>query len=374
MYRSRLHRGGGLLALLLTALTLTLTLSGPGTARAQDSSDICDPSEPVACIPIPEQPVEPGANTPSIGAPIPPVPGPCTPIAVQAPSAGTGIAVPLPPGCPVGDVITTMNRANLLWARAVRTLDPSVLDEVWAGAARQSVRDYVAQLRAAGQYLAPELRAITLTGIQNNGRRARLTTVETWYMELRWWPSGPVILADRQRVANLYELEWGQSGWKVVRNEVHPVDNQLPLPPLPPGPPSPPCIAIFPPPPGCEGSESPASSVTVTADKEIYLPGETVVATVTNTGNTVLAGGSGYGCGLVEVGYAPGGGDMYTPAPGGAEVCPAIAILLKPGESRTETFTFTELGQYRLIVRMSVEGSPTGQTVVASDPFMVVVT
>jgi hypothetical protein len=64
------------------------------------------------------------------------------------------------------------------------------------------------------------------------------------------------------------------------------------------------------------------------------------------------------------------GMDVFQPAPGGADVCTAIAILLKPGESRTETFTLSQPGRYRVIVRASVEGGD-GQVVVASHEFAV---
>jgi hypothetical protein len=165
-------------------------------------------------------------------------------------------------------------------------------------------------------------------------------------------------------------MELRGTQWMVVRNEVHRTDEVIPLPPLPtPVPPSQPCIAIFPPPPGCGGPTNPGASVSVTADREVYHPGDTIAATVTNTGSATLSGGGGYVCGMVEVVVARGE-DVYEPAPGGADVCTAIAILLKPGESRTETFTLNQPGRYRVIVRASVEGG-NGQTVVASDTFTV---
>jgi surface-anchored protein len=204
-----------------------------------------------------------------------------------------------------------MNRANVLWAHAVRTLDTTGLPEVWAGPALDGVRTYVEQLRRTGQYVTPELRAIVLTGLQTDGRRAHLTTSETWFQQLRWWPSGAVVFEELQRVSNLYEMEHRDGRWVVVRNEVRPGSTPIPLPPRP----APPCIAIFPPPPGCGGTDAPAASVTVTADKEVY----------------------------------------------------------RPGESRTETFTFDRPGRYRLIVRATVEGSTDGRVVVASDPFTVAV-
>jgi hypothetical protein len=365
------RRTRGVVALILAAFTLALALAGPAGVGAQSPpADGCDPSDPVACIPLPEQEGTSDQPAPQIAAPLPPGPPACAPVSVRSTAPETSIATPLPPGCPVQDVVATMNRANVLWARAVRTLDPMGLPEVWAGPALDGVRTYVEQLRRAGQYVTPELRAIVLTGLQTDGRRAHLTTTEVWFQQLRWWPSGGVVVEDLQRVSNLYELERRAGRWVVVRNEVRPGGTPIPLPPLPA---PPPCIAIFPPPPGCGGTDAPAASVTVTADKEIYRPGEPVVATVTNTGSTTLSGGGGYACGLVEVAVAVGEGDLYRPAPGGAEVCTAIAQLLRPGESRTETFSFDQPGRYRLIVRLTAEGSPAGQVVVASDPFTVAV-
>lgn len=361
-------------ALRLATLTLALAFGAPGRAVAQSPPGHgCDPSERVACIPVPEQ----GADGPSttIGTPIPPVSGPCNPVSVQAGAPGTAIGTPIPPGCPVQDVVATMNRANVLWARALRTTDAGELPQVWGGDALTKIRSYVDSLRNAGQYATPELQAITLTGIQSNGRQAYVTTTERWLMQLRYRLSGRVIYEEIQNVQNLYGLEWNGSRWIVTHNDVWPAGGSvprfppLPVPPLPPpdAPPIPPCILIFPPPPGCG---VPAPKLVVNTDREVYQHGETIFVTVTNTGTETLFGGGGYRCELVDVLMATGA-DVYAPAPGGAEVCPAIALLLRPGETRTEAITLTQPGRYRMVVEATVEGG-SGEKVVASSAPVIV--
>jgi hypothetical protein len=369
LYASILRRrtlGAG--ALLLAALTLTLAFGAPGRASAQSPPDSgCDPSEQVACIPIPEQGT--GGPAPTIGTPIPPVPGPCHPVSVQAGAPGVAIGTPIPPGCPVQDVVATMNRANVLWARALRTTDASELPQVWGGDALNSIRSYISSLRSAGQYATPELQAITLTGVQSDGRRAYVTTTERWLMQLRFRLSGQVLYEEIQNVQNLYGLEWNGNRWIVTRNDVWPAGGSVPpfpplpvppvpVPPVPP--PGPPCIAIFPPPPGCD---LPAPKLVVSTDRDVYQRGETIFVAVTNTGTETLSGGGGYRCEFVDVIIATGV-DSYAPAPGGADICPAIALLLKPGETRTEAITLTQPGRYRMVVEATAEGS--GEKVVAS--------
>lgn len=111
------------------------------------------------------------------------------------------------------------------------------------------------------------------------------------------------------------------------------------------------CILIFPPPPGCE---QPAEPLTVTSDRAEYAPGATITASVTNNTTELAYGGGGYDCGVVALEVWRGSG--WVKAEGGAEICTAIAVGVRPGETRTERFAAPpERGWYRLAVDLSSE-------------------
>ena len=345
-------RAAGALALLLAVFAAAL--SSPRSAAAQSPEDGCDPSEPIACIPLPdgEGEPEPDAPTASIAAPrAPQPPAPCPPVFGGA----ARIAAPVPPpACDRRGVVATVNRANVLYARALRTLETRELPEVWAGGALEMVRGYVAYLRQSGLYATPELRSITMEELQVSGGRATVRTLENWLYQERSRFTGRVTYQDNQWVANLYELELRGRNWFVVRNETWIVPAPLPPPPPPPPPPSPPCIAIYPPPPGCEQPLPPVTLATLAPDRPTYRFGETIAATITNIGTLTITGGSGYRCGLIDLEYRTA--DGWVRAPGAAEVCPLIGQLLRPGESRTERFrAISSAGWYRLAARVSSE-------------------
>lgn len=155
-------------------------------------------------------------------------------------------------------------------------------------------------------------------------------------------------------------------------------------------PPGRPCILIYPPPPGCEGPDMPPEQpppppveppsfpptppdapgedrVSVSTDSQVYLLGGEVVVTVVNNSPETLAGGMGYQCGLVQLEVLDA--ESWVPAPGGAEICPAIARLLAPGEVYTETLTAGPgAGVYRVVVRLS---GPLGEETGVSEPYTV---
>lgn len=109
------------------------------------------------------------------------------------------------------------------------------------------------------------------------------------------------------------------------------------------------CILIFPPPPGCE---QPAEPLTVTSDRTEYAPGATIAASVTNNTGEIAYGGGGYACGVV--GLEVWNGSEWSKAPGGAEVCTAIALGVRPGETRMESFAApATVGWYRLIANLT---------------------
>ena len=111
-------------------------------------------------------------------------------------------------------------------------------------------------------------------------------------------------------------------------------------------------------------------SAAVTTDRSVYRAGQAVAATVANTGTTTLYGGGGVGCGLVQVEVDLTGAGGWAPVLGGDQVCPAVAIVLHPGERRTETLTARPApGRYRLVVRVTAESG--GSRTFYSAPFTV---
>jgi hypothetical protein len=347
-------RAAGALALLVAVFALAL--AAPRSAAAQAPEDGCDPSEPIACIPLPdgEGDGEPDGPTASIAAPrVPQPPVPCPP--ALGGEARIAAPVPPPPACDRRSVVATINRANVLFARALRAVNANELPEVWADGALQMVRGYVAYLRQSGLYATPELHSITLEELRVSGGRATVRTLENWLYQERSRFSGRVTYQDNQWVANLYELELRGRSWFVVHNETALVPAPLPRP-GPPPPPSPPCIDIFPPPPGCGQPPLPPVTLAIlAADRPVYRFGETIMATISNIGTLTLTGGGGYRCGLIELEYLTSDG-AWVRAPGASEVCPAIGQLLRPGESRTERFRVVSLpGWYRLTAHVSSE-------------------
>jgi hypothetical protein len=284
---------------------------------------------------------------------VPQPPAPCPPVF----GGDARIAAPVPPApaCDRRAVIATVNRANVLYARALRTLDTRELPQVWADGALEMVRGFVVYLRNSGLYATPELRSITLEELRVSGGRATVRTLENWLYQERSRFNGQITYQANQWVANVYELELRGRGWVVYFNSAQ----EVPAP-LPPPPPPPPCIAIYPPPPGCEQPPLPPFfHATISADRPAYRVGETIVGTITNISTMNVYGGGGYRCGMLDLEYEEWWG--WAPAPGGAEVCPAIAHVLEPNESRQEWFTAPgRPGRYRLSARLSSDvGSET---------------
>jgi hypothetical protein len=265
-------------------------------------------------------------------------------------------------------VVATVNYANVLYARALRSLNTQELPNAWTGEALNEVRGIVAGLRSSGRYGTPELRSIALEELRIEGNRARARTLENWLYQERALLTGRVQLEENQWVINEYVLDRQGGSWFVSRNVVTRTPGPLPPPPPRPVPPSMPCVLIFPPPPGCDpGQPAPSIDITVATDRQDYRVGETVTATITNHGTEMVWGGGGFACGMVELEVRLV--DRWEPARGGAEICPAIAVGVGPGESRTETFEAQDVGTYRLVVRAT---SDRGAAAVAiSEPFVV---
>jgi hypothetical protein len=356
----RLVRGPILIILLMTALASFFMIVRPAGAQ-EPTEDGCDPNEQIACLPLPEEAAGSEGESPSIAAPRAPAPPiPCPPIVFA--EAEARIAAPVPPSdrCDQRGVIATVNYANVLYARAMRSLEVRELPNAWTGEALGQVRGIVADLRARGSYGTPELRSISLEELRMDGNRAHVRTLENWLWQERARLTGRVVLEENQWVTNEYVLERQGGAWFVSRNVV-----TLSPGPLPP--PSMPCILIFPPPPGCDtGQPSPSVDISVSADRSDYHVGEPIVATITNHGTEQVWGGAGFACGMVELEMLLF--DRWESARGGAEICPAIALGLAPGETRTETIEGRFVGTYRLVVHATSDSGV--EAVAVSEPFI----
>jgi hypothetical protein len=383
----------------LLAVVSIVAFSPSGAGAQPPPADECDQSEPIVCIVLPSagvaQPAAPAIAAPQIVPPVPPAPrpwpcvldplaaGPGTPVApaIVAPQPPPALIPPGAPVCPERDVVARVNTYNAVYTRAARTLNVDELPRVAEGDALAMLRGYIATLRNRGTYLTLRMNDITLTGLSVDpgtcpptwptvcpaydtaiigpptfGLTARVTTVERWTYEERSRSNGAVVARDQQSVQNLYELRLRDGAWFVFRNEIAPAGQPPPwgridpgYPPVYPPIPAPP----YPPPPSLP--PAPPSDGTVSArlstDRSSYNVGDAITATVTNTGTAQISGGGGYRCGLI--GLEISGVAGWTPAPGGAQICTLIALLLNPGESRTETFPAPAPGTYRLVLRAS---------------------
>lgn len=338
----RLHVAGRAL-LVAVALSAVLVAHRPATVRADDG---CDPSEPVACLPVP---VEDGdaapapSAAPGIAVPVRP-PAPCP---AAAPGAAPGIATFYPParGCSSAAIIAAVNRANVLYVRAVRTLDTGEARAAWGGQALADLVAQVASLRDLGNYATPRLDSITLRELRPGGGSARVRTIEHWLYQERSQLSGEVVYEQDQWVQNIYSLELRGGAWLVVRDVITLTD--------PPAVPAPPASAV------------------VTTDRDSYARGEVVEGTITNDGGVTLwHGAGGYACGPLRVEWLGPNGWQKAPLNEPLRPCLAIAVALPPGESFHQTLpTGTRPGTYRLVFAYSAEGGPAG--VAYSAPYTV---
>jgi hypothetical protein len=251
---------------------------------------------------------------------------------------------PVPRGCTTyRDVIAAVNRANALYARALRTLDESILHAAWADQAYWDVAGQVENLRAWGSYATPRLFSITLHEVSLRGNTATVRTIEHWlYQERSRWGGG-VLYEQDQWVQNVYTLNLRGGSWLVVRDVITVVDG--------------------PPPP------APHALARITSDRGEYGVGESAKVTISNLGTVQLTAGlAGYACTPVGLERLTGG--TWEPQSLPTFVaCPAIALIFNPGESRNyDVPAGSQPGFYRFVFRYSSE---LGNGVVYSDPYIV---
>lgn len=338
-------RSLGLLAAALVALGALLL--HPVSVHADDG---CDASEPVACLPLPAPDLSPSAPVPAAGAASPapntapaparPCPQPARPPSLDDSSTTAAAASPL---CsPYPGAIAAINRANVLYVRALHSLDTSHLSEVWGGDALADIVNQVDGLNSTGQYGTPQLLAISLEQVTFAPDAAVIRTREHWLYQQRRIDTGEVTVEQDQLVRNVYTLSWTGSGWLVVGDVVTLLNAPAPVP---------------------------AVSVSVGTDNDHYPTGGTVRATITNNGATAVSGGGGYACGLLRIEWLGPNGWEKAPIPEPRIACPAIARVLNPGDSAVETVPAgTRAGTYRVAFPYSSSG---GAGTAYSDPYTV---
>jgi hypothetical protein len=330
----------------LAAMLLTLLVLPAAPARAQGEG-VCDPDEVGACLELPQQePAEAGDGRalPLPAAPLPP--RPCPPLPATAPDGVESAApvIPLPPRCPpTHELVAAVNRANLAFVRAFRTLDPRELLRAWGGEALAELQTQVALLRASGRYATPRLLSISLVDMAIRGGTAQVRTVEHWLYQERWLGTGELALEQDQWVENRYTLVRRTPGdWIVVRDVITLIN-------------------------------APASPVVlrVTTDRDEYAVGDLVTGTVSNEGTVAVAAGGGYACGLFHIEWFGPDGWQRAPVPEPLLPCPAIAQIIRPGESRSQTLPGAPRpGIYRLAFPYSTEVGEGGG-VAYSAPYLV---
>jgi hypothetical protein len=336
----------GLVLIVLVGFTIALAAPRATTVYAGDD-DGCDPNEPIACLTAPEEEAEPGAarGAPAAAAPAPP--RPCPPILGPAsPNGAAAAPAPVPPGCPAKGVVAAVNRANVLYRQALFRLDGSGLTAAWGGEALADLLGQIAALRAGDRYGDPQLLAINLVEMNANPATARVRTFEHWIYRERARFSGQLLVEQDEWVENVYELRF-RGAWIVMRDIITVID----APALPPPP-------------------RPFVSARLTTDRDLYLPGETIQATITNDGSVTLwAGGGPYPCGPITVERLTADGG-WEPVPAPTFVaCLAIAQAFPPGQSSVHSIPAAAPGIFRLVFRYSADGAPGG--VAYSAPYLV---
>ncbi len=329
----------------LAALALVLLVVRAAPARAQEEGG-CDPDEVGACLELPAAQPEAGGESGALPLPAAPLPPrPCPP----APAVPDGVdsaapAVPLPPPCPPArELAAAVNRANTAFVRAFRTLDPRALSVAWGGAALSELEAQIALLRAAGHYATPRLLSISLVDMGLSGGTARVRTVEHWLYQERWLGTDELALEQEQWVENRYTLARRAPGdWVVLLDVITPIS-----------------------------TPAPGVALRLTTDRDGYTVGEPVTGTVTNEGTVTVAAGGGYACGLFRIEWFGPDGWQRAPVPEPLFPCPAIAQIIRPGESRSQTLPGAPRpGIYRLAFPYRVEGAGEGG-VVYSAPYLV---
>lgn len=196
-------RQGRRCLILLAVLALAFACLGAGRHVSAQSDPNCEDPDTVACIPT--TPAGSGGGSGGSGAPAaaPPAaagaaapapiappgivpPGPICPVPPRPPILLPGAAAAPAPGPVSGyypcynDIYGTINRANLAYARAMRSLDPSQLRLYWGQDALQELRTQIDQLNSSGSYRVLRLLSIDVIEQSVGPNTAWVHTSEHW--------------------------------------------------------------------------------------------------------------------------------------------------------------------------------------------------
>ncbi len=171
------------MVLLLVGLVLLLLSGTQNRVSAQQNPD-CEDPDTIACLPVSgagqaaPAPAAAHAAAPAQGAAAAPAPiavrPPCLPPpyplpyanpAAAAAAPGQSAPIPLPPNC-FNDLYGTINRANLAYARAMRSLDATPLYPFWGQDALHDLQGQIGTLRATSSYRV--LRLVSIQVVEQN--------------------------------------------------------------------------------------------------------------------------------------------------------------------------------------------------------------
>lgn len=245
-----------LLSIVVTAL---FALAQPGGHVFAEGD--CDPSEAVACIPLPPGRPAPapgrGASASSAAAssvtvplPVCPLQACCPPFAslpvalpaapvvpappccsdpygppIPAPLSGVAAGVPVPQPYPYlcppfRDIYATINLGNAADVRALRTLSTAGLSAYWRQGALAQIQAQVTDLSLRGVYATASLRSITVrsTRVGPGGMTANVSTMEHWRYQERSLDDGALLVDADEWVANQYGLSFDGDTWTIRVN------------------------------------------------------------------------------------------------------------------------------------------------------------
>ncbi|HEY8837413.1 MAG TPA: hypothetical protein VIO16_07000 [Dehalococcoidia bacterium] len=227
---------------ILGVMTASLGVMVSRPVSAQQGPD-CEDPDTVACIPVdastppPSPPTYPSGSAgaaaapaapPAIAFPIcpPPYPNPVPPPyppPVPLPAAGQPNAAapyPVPPYPCFNDVFSTINRGNLAYARAMRSLDAGLLPVYWGQDALRQLRAQIADLRASGSYRVLRLVSIDVLEQAIYPGYAWVHTTERW-ATATWSFGGYQYDSSDSWYDNQYYLYRAGGGWIIGSDVVN---------------------------------------------------------------------------------------------------------------------------------------------------------